>query len=170
MNKIALIYGSDTGNTEDIAKIIKEKWSESEIDLIEVCDISPSDFEDYNNFILGLPTWYDGELQSDWETIFEDFNEINFSDKTVAIFGLGDQSCYPEYFVDGIGIIAESALSNGAKIIGKWPTVGYDFSESRAKIEDEEFFYGLAIDEDNESDLTEARLNEWISIIEKQFN
>lgn len=170
MSKIALIYGSETGNTEDVAKAIIEKWPNDEIELIEACDLDPSDFENYDNFILGLSTWNDGDLQSDWEDFFDDFEEIDFSNKTVAVFGLGDQSSYPDYFVDGMGIVAQSALNNGAKIIGNWPTEGYDFSESKAKIEGKDLFYGLAIDEDNESELTDARLDEWISIIVNEFN
>ena len=170
MDTIALIYGTDTGMTADVADIIEERWTASELEVMEVCDVSPSDFERFDHLILGLSTWYDGDLQSDWETFFEEkFQTIDFTGKTVAIFGLGDQECYAEFFIDGVGILAKVILQNGGKIIGKWPTVDYDFEVSVAKIDNEDAFYGLALDELNEPDKTDDRLDAWLKQIEDEF-
>ena len=79
--RIKLIYGSDTGNTElvteDISKLLDN------IEVTTVADLTSEDW-DHDKFILGIPTWYDGELQSDWEEYFEEFkirertiNQIN---------------------------------------------------------------------------------------------
>ena len=54
-------------------------------------------------------------------------------------------------------------LQAGAKIIGKVPTDGYTFEESKSVIDGK--FCGLAIDEDNESDLTDERLSNWVKQI-----
>ena len=55
------------------------------------------DFNRFDVLILGLSTWYDGDLQSDWEN----------------------------------------------------------------------YFYGLAIDEDNQPELTQERITAWLSILEE---
>lgn len=170
MEKIGLIYGSDTGMTEEVTQSIVDKWTASELEVIEAMNITKEDFERFDNLILGLSTWYDGELQSDWEAFFDDFKEIDFTGKTVAIFGLGDQYGYAEYFVDGIGILAEVIIENGGKVVGKWSSKEYDFSSSKAKIEGEDYFYGLAIDDTNEPDKTPEMLDEWLAQIAKEFS
>ncbi len=168
MKKIGLIYGSDTGMTEEVTHSIID-ISSLNIEVIEVEFVKKNDFERFNNLILGLSTWYDGDLQSDWENYFDEFKTIDFTGKTVAIFGLGDQYGYGEYFIDGVGMLSEVILKNGGNIIGKWPTKGYDYQESKAKIDNEEFFYGLAIDEDNQPELTQERLQKWMKEIEDLF-
>ncbi|MCG1036414.1 flavodoxin [Polaribacter sargassicola] len=170
MEKIALFYGSDTGVTDDITKDFVEYWEEDNLELMEIGYASVDNFNKYNTIILGLSTWYDGDLQSDWETFFDDFKTIDFTGKTVAIFGLGDQIGYAEYFVDGIGILAEVIIENGGKLVGFWSTEGYRFTDSVALIKDNEsMFYGLALDHDNESQLTDERLKTWIKQIKEEF-
>lgn len=169
MDTIGLIYGSDTGMTEEIVSSIIEDWTASEIEVIEAVTVKKDDFKRFDKFILGLSTWYDGDLQSDWEGYFDEFKTIDFTGKTVALFGLGDQYGYAEYFIDGVGILAKVILENGGTIIGKWPTKEYDFETSKAKIENEAFFYGLALDEDNEPDKTPKRLEKWLQQIKEEF-
>lgn len=169
MNTIGLIYGSDTGMTEEITHSIVDNWTASEIDVMEVTNVSVADFEKYDTLLLGLSTWYDGDLQSDWESYYDEFKTVNFSGKTVAIFGLGDQYGYGEYFIDGVGMLAEVILANGGKIIGHWPIKDYDFSESKAEIEGQGLFYGLALDEDNEPELTQERLTTWLDQLAKEL-
>lgn len=166
--KIGLFYGSDTGVTEDIADKIISKWKICPIEkhCVDMCKIE--DFEPYNFIFLGLSTWYYGELQSDWENFVDDFVNIDFTGKTVALFGPGDQYGYDDYFVDGIGIIAEIVLENGGTIIGHFPTKGFDFIKSKALVNDD-FFYGLAIDEDNQHNLTDQRIDQWIRILEEDW-
>ncbi|CAL2075186.1 Flavodoxin [Tenacibaculum dicentrarchi] len=169
MKKVGLIYGSDTGMTEEVTHTIVDQWTLSELEVIEVSNVSPADFERFDFIILGLSTWYDGDLQSDWEDYFDEFKTINFTHKTIALFGLGDQYGYGEYFIDGVGMLAEVVLKNGGKIIGKWPTKDYDFSESKALISPGDLFYGLALDEDNEADLTQNRVHQWIHQLQKEL-
>ena len=165
--KIKLIYGSDTGNTELIAEDIKNLWDE--VEVITVDELTPEDW-DHDKFILGIPTWYDGELQSDWEDYFEEFKKIDFTGKTVAIFGLGDQLGYEEWFCDGIGILAEVILKNGGKSIG-WTDIDetYDLDEKPKSMYNEFKFYGLCLDEDNQPHETTERLKNWIEQIKNEF-
>ena len=165
---IKVIYGSDTGNTElvieDLIKLIDNT------EVTTVADLTPEDW-DNDKFILGIPTWYDGELQSDWEDYFEEFKTIDFTDKKVAIFGLGDQLGYDEWFCDGIGILAKVIMENGGKVIGftkKDDT--YDFDTVPKSLLDENTFYGLCIDEDNQPELTQERLEKWVIQIKNELN
>ena len=165
--RIKLIYGSDTGNTElvteDLVKLL------GDVEVTTVADLTSEDW-DHDKFILGIPTWYDGELQSDWEDYFDEFKTIDFTDKIVAIFGLGDQLGYEEWFCDGIGILAEVVLENGGKVIGyteKDDT--YELEETPKSLVDDSTFYGLCLDEDNQGELTQQRLEKWITQIKEVF-
>ncbi|CAA0180698.1 flavodoxin [Tenacibaculum maritimum] len=166
--KIGLIYGSDTGITEEITHAIVDYWDSCELEVIDVQNTKKEDFTNHNILFIGLSTWYDGDLQSDWELYFEEFKTIDFTNKIIAFFGLGDQYGYGEYFIDGVGILAKVVLKNGGKIVGLWPTEGYDFSASKA-LYNETLFYGLAIDEDNEPELTKSRLTTWLASLKKEL-
>lgn len=171
LKTVGLFYGSDTGMTEDVVDTIMEMWTASQLEVIEIGEALVGDFARFDKLILGLPTWFDGDLQSDWEAFFEDhFQQIDFAGKKVAIFGLGDQYGYEDFFVDGIGILARVVIANGGEVIGLWPAAGYIYSESKAEVdEDYTLFYGLAIDDLNEPELTEERLKQWILQLEQEF-
>ena len=165
--RIKLIYGSDTGNTElvteDITKLLDD------VEVTTVADLTPEDW-DHDKFILGIPTWYDGELQSDWEDYFEEFKTIDFKGKVIALLGLGDQIGYDEWFCDGIGILAEVIIKNGGQVIGfTEKDDSYEFEDSKALVDDDTL-YGLAIDEDNQPELTQERLKKWVEQLKKEFN
>lgn len=166
--KIGLFFGSDTGITEEITTKIINKWSIGMIDKHNIADCSAKDFDAYNYIFLGLSTWYYGELQSDWEDFFEEFKTIDFTGKTVCLYGPGDQYGYDHYFVDGIGILAEVVVENGGNIIGHFPSKGFEHEESKAQVNDN-YFYGLALDDDNEPEKTDERINQWIGILESEW-
>jgi len=162
--KIGLIYGSDTGYTDQVSNGIKSYFENFDITLHEIHLIDKKTILMYDFLIFGVPTWNIGELQSDWDYYFEEFKKINFSGKLIAIFGLGDQIGYEDNFVDGIGILAKEIIKNNGKIIGEWSSKGYEFKKSKG-LKDENNFYGLAIDEDNQYDQTEERIKKWCNLI-----
>ena len=167
--KIGLFYGSDTGRTKAVAEVINEVLSkELDIDMYDVVDFDPEEIKKYDYLILGLSTWHDGELQSDWDTNFSQFSEIDFTGKTVALYGLGDQIVYCEYFVDGVGIIGQQVLDAGGKLIGKWPSEDYLHTDSKAELE-EGYFCGLALDEDTEEEKTPERIDGWCAQVLEEF-
>ncbi|ELR97653.1 flavodoxin FldA [Gloeocapsa sp. PCC 73106] len=168
MAKIGLFYGTQTGNTQTIAELIqRELGGDSVVDLIDIADAETDDFSNYEYVIVGCPTWNVGELQSDWEGFYEDLDKINFQGKKVAYFGPGDQIGYSDNFQDAMGILEEKIASLGAKTVGYWPVDGYDFNESKAVRNGK--FVGLAIDEDNQSELTNSRVKTWVSQIKGEF-
>jgi flavodoxin I len=168
MEKIGLFYGSDTGCTEAVAEMIKDQIGDDIIDLYDVYDVDADDFNKYDKWIIGLSTWHDGQLVSAWDDYFDDYENLNFEGKTIAFFGLGDQYGYSNYFIDGVGILGKVALEKGAKLIGYWSTDGYEHDESKAEVEGGQFM-GLAIDEDNQDELTEERVTKWVNQIKGEF-
>ena len=75
---------------------------------------------------------------------------------------------YDEYFVDGIGVLAKVIVENGGSIIGNWPREDYSFAESKALV-NEDYFYGLPIDQDNEDELTLGRLEKWVEQLKNEI-
>ncbi len=162
--KIAIVYGSTTGNTEAAAEKIREELSDA--DLINVSQCNRSTLENYDLLVLGTSTWGIGDIQDDWAGALDDLGAANLSGKKVAIFGLGDQQSYSDSFVDGIGDLYKKAKSAGAEIIGFWPTDEYSFSSEKPVIDGE--FAGLPLDEDNEPEKTDERIHEWIAQIKQE--
>ena len=168
INNISIIYGSDSGCTEEIAKKIGHKLGICDSLIKEVSETKEADFTKFKTLILGVSTWYIGDLQYDWDNFFEEFKKIDFTGVNVALFGLGDQYGYSYNYVDGVGILAEVVLKNGGNVFGHWPNKGYQFDESRGLL-DEKTFYGLALDEDNEPEYTEERINRWVAQIKEEL-
>ena len=165
--KTAIFYASSTGNTSNIANVIAQELNIS--DVFDIADVSLERINEYSNIILGISTWGDGDLQDDWDDNFDELKNIDFSSKTVALFGLGDQDGYPDTYLDAMGILYSQIKSKGANIVGQWKRDdSYEFDESKALIDDE--FIGLALDEDNQDDLTNDRVSKWILDIKNKFN
>jgi len=164
MPGIGLFFDTDTGNTRKIAKMIKKQFDDDQIDLKNILKVEPEDFEKYSAFIIGTPTLGDGELPENWDAFLPNFDGLDFNGKTIALFGLGDQQEYGHEFVDAMGILYEKFEDLGASFIGAWSTEGYEYEVSRAELEDGEFV-GLVIDQDNQSDLTNERVEKWLADI-----
>lgn len=169
MSKIGLFYGSDTGNTETIAGLMHHKIGAEKADIFDVYDVGVSKFENYNHIIIGLSTWHDGQLVSAFDDIIDEFKDVDFTDKKVALFGLGDQFGYADYFIDAVGTLGVIIENQGGQLIGEWPTDDYDYENSKAD-KGNGFFMGLALDEDNQDDFTEERINKWITLVLKAFS
>ena len=123
----------------------------------------------YDFLILGIPTWDYGELQEDWETHWDELDQIDFTGKQVAVYGLGDQVGYPEWFQDALGYLWAKVKNQGATMVGAWPNEGYTFDESKALSEDQSQFVGLALDDENQLDLTDDYIERWCQQICAEF-
>ncbi|MBP0000709.1 MAG: flavodoxin FldA [Cyanobacteria bacterium SID2] len=168
MAKIGLFYGSTTGNTESAAEAIQDALGgDSVVEIYNIADVDPSDLENYENLIVGSSTWNIGELQSDWDGCFDELDNLNLSGKKVAYFGVGDQIGYSDNFQDAMGLLEEKIAGLGGQTVGYWPTDGYDFSESKAVKNGK--FVGLALDDDNQDDLTEERIQQWVAQLKSEF-
>jgi len=168
MAEIGLFYGTQTGNTQTAAETMqKEFGGESLVELIEISQADLSDFEKYPSIIIGCPTWNVGQLQDDWDSFFDQLDEIDFSGKRVAYFGEGDQVDYADSFQDAMGMLEEKISEQGGETVGYWSTEGYDFTESKAVRDGKSV--GLALDEDNQSELTDERIKAWVAQLKQEL-
>lgn len=167
--QVGLFFGSDEGNTEAVAYRIARRLGEDVVDVYDIADVTQLEFAQYQNIILGIPTWDFGQIQSDWEEFWDDISEVPMEGKTVALFGLGDQFGYGDFFLDAMGMLHDVVAASGANIIGHWPTAGYDYDASKAEVPGEEMFVGLGLDEDQQPELTAQRLDAWCTQIHKAF-
>ena len=161
----SIFYASSTGNTEFVAKMIKKQLKDFE--LIDIAADGISKIDECDSLIIGVSTWGEGDLQDDWEDCYDELQEIDFSNKTVALFGLGDQESYGDEFVNALGTIYDVVSKDGGSIVGFTSIDGYEFEESTAVRNGE--FVGLVIDEDNQPKLTELRVENWIKEIENNL-
>ena len=168
--KIGIFYGSNTGNSEAICDRIQETLGEEIVELFNVADTDPNKILEYNHIIIACPTWYDGELQEDWIEFLPKIATLDLNGKKIVMFGMGDQVGYSDYFLDALGIIAEDLIKAGAKIEGEWSADGYDFNKSKGLMPDGKHFYGLGLDEENQSDLHDSRLEKWFEMLLPIFN
>ncbi len=167
MEKVAVIYGSSTGNTESIAKNIVKILGEN-AEAINASKISSDLISGYSNLILGTSTWGLGDLQDDWDGSLSVLESCDLKGKTVALFGLGDSASYPDTFIDGVGALYNTIKDKDCKVVGEVVTDSYTFDDSTALVDGK--FIGLPIDEDNESNLTSDRLKQWLDNIIPNFN
>ncbi|MDR2651912.1 MAG: flavodoxin [Prevotellaceae bacterium] len=167
MKNIAIIYGSSSGNTKNVASKIAQKLSGENVLLKDVADVNFADLANYPNIILGVSTWGIGDFQEDWAGRVAELKNIDLTGKTLAFFGLGDSSSFSDTFNDGMGILYEAVEGKGFKLAGEFSTCGYSFDASRA--EKGGSFVGLALDEDNESNLTNQRLDAWLADVIPQL-
>ena len=165
MARIGIFYGSSTGNTEVVAEKIRVLFGK-DAETNNIDSASKEDIEKYDFLIFGTSTWGIGDMQDDWEDFINVLEDVNFNKKKVAFFGLGDQVNYADSFVDGMGAIYD-AIYDRVDIVGAWPLESYTFNESAAQKNGK--FIGLAIDKENQADLTDTRITEWVDLLKKSF-
>lgn len=159
MKKTGIFYGSSSGTTEDIAQRIASRLGVETTDIHNVGDAPASAAEAYEVLILGTSTWGVGDLQDDWDSFLPKLKKVDLSAKTIALFGTGDSSSFSDTFCDGMGIIYNQLKATGAAFSGAVSTDGYSFDDSVAAADGS--FVGLALDEVNESELTDKRILQW---------
>ncbi len=172
MDKIAILFGPTGGNTEKAARMVAKAFGENLADLIPVKDAQESDLKPYFSIVFGGPTigthtWSDPNQKDDWDLFLTRLYKMNLTGKSCAVFGLGDQVSYSFMFVDDIGIIADHIVLAGGKLVGFVNPEGYSFDESKAFRNSE--FLGLPLDEDNEPELTQERINRWVALLKTEF-
>jgi flavodoxin I len=176
MSRIGLFFSSSTGNTRRIAKSIKKRFDDDTMaDALNVNKASAGLVAGYSHLILGTSTLGGGQLPGlstdcmggGWEEFLPQLKDVDFSGKTVALFGLGNQDKYPDEFVDAMGEIYHFVVARGARVVGAWPADDYDFIASKALVNDE--FVGLVLDQENQKILTDARVDTWLKQIAPEF-
>jgi flavodoxin I len=160
MAEIGIFFGSTTGKTRMAAEAIQQAFGRGRVDLFDIAKATPSDLSSYRLLILGVSTWGIGDLQDDWDINLNLLEQVDFSGKRVALFGLGDASGYPDSFLDAMGSLYEAVRKHGVETIGHWSAEDYLFTASRAINEGR--FVGLALDADNEDHMSRQRISQWV--------
>ena len=158
MSKTFVVYGSSTGTCEAIAQTIGEKLGAN---VINVSDLTVNDVKEADNLVLGTSSWGAGEMQDDWYDGVKVLKEAGLSGKKVAVFGGGDSASYSDTFCGGMKELYDAAEAAGATMVGNdVSTDGYTYDDSDSVVDGH--FIGLALDDVNEDDQTEARIDAWI--------
>lgn len=167
MNRTAIIYSFNTRKTGKIAERIKEEFHDDQVVPVNAEDLTQETFTSFDQIIMGVPTWFDGELPNYWDEFLPTLEDLDLSGKKIALYGLGDQKGYPENFVDGMGIMAGILEARGATLVGFTSVKGYEFESSRALRGSQ--FTGLAIDYENQGSMNMERVANWVAQLKKEF-
>jgi flavodoxin I len=172
MNKIALIYWPEGGNVETVADKFVGRFDGKEVVKVSLGKIDIKILQECSHWIVGGSTvgshvWEDASDSNKWNDFFHLLDKIDMANKTVAFYGLGDQILYPNHFVDGLGLLQEEFEKRKTRIIGRWPVNGYEFNDSNGA--EDGMFFGLALDQDHQEELTDARVEQWMKIIGPEF-
>ena len=165
MKKTCVIYGSSTGTCEDIAKRIASKLNNAEV--VDAAKLNVETIAAYDNLLLGTSTWGAGEMQDDWYDGVKALKAADLNGKTIALFGCGDSESYCDTFCGGMAELYKAVEGKGANLVGMVSADDYNFEDSEAVIDGE--FVGLALDEMNESDKTDERIDAWIESFKAQL-
>ncbi len=156
---------------ETCAKKIAGQLNDYAVEMHSLNAIKALDLPFYDLVIVGGSTvgadiWENAADNNLWFDFFARLDNAHLNGKPVAIFGLGDQVLYPGHFVDGMRVIKNEFDRIGATLVGRWPTGGYDFTASES-VEDDKFM-GLALDEDQQPELTDQRVEQWVEQIVRE--
>lgn len=160
MKKTVVVYGSSTGTCEAIAEKIGAKLG---AEVMNVQDLTADVVAANENLILGTSTWGAGELQDDWYDGLKVLQSADLNGKVIALFGCGDCESYGDTFVGGLGELYDGIKQSGARIVGSVSTDGYTFDDSAAVVDGK--FVGLPLDDVNEDNMTDGRIDAWIAQI-----
>ncbi len=160
MGKTIVVYGSSTGTCEAIAGKIAEKLG---VEAINVSDLAADVIAENDNLLIGTSTWGAGELQDDWYDGVDTLKGADLSGKVVAVFGCGDSASYSDTFCGAMKELYDAAKAGGATVVGEVDIDGYTFDDSDAVVDNK--FVGLALDDINEDDKTDGRIDAWLEQI-----
>jgi len=173
MSKTAVFYSPVGGNVNNVANMLGEMIGNDKVDIIPVKEVESKDLDKYTQMILvgstvGTDHWNNEIIVDEWPEFFRKTEKMGFGHKKVAIVGLGNCVLYPEHFADGMAVLCEEVKKQHGEVLGKVEAEGYDFMDSES-LDEDGFFCGLPIDEDNEDELTAERLEKWISHLKPDF-
>lgn len=120
MNKVAIIFGTTTGNTERTAEIIKGRLeiTAKEIEVKNVTEVSVNELTaDHDLVLLGCAVYgFDSiELQDDFQEFYKKINGIQLGGKPYAVFAPGDSS--HEFFCRSVEMLQEKMDELGGKMV-----------------------------------------------------
>lgn len=164
MKTVGIFFGTNGGKTQEVVDIVAAQLGDAQVfDVADGIDA----IEMFDNIILASPTYGLGDLQDDWANVIDELADIDFSDKTVALIGVGDAALFAGNFVESMMHLYNAVEPKGAKIVGMTSTDGYDFDASEAVIDDK--FMGLAIDASFDEDEITSKVESWVENLKEEL-
>lgn len=166
MKKTGLFYAPAGGSVERVAQKIIDIIASDQLDsFLLTQDSQPQQLLAYDTLLFGISTvgrdrWDSAYGKIGWDFFLPRLNDIDLNQKKVAIFGLGNHILYPNNFVDALGWLGQKVLDRNGNLVGWCDPDNYEFDDSEGLINGR--FPGLPLDEDNDNDLTDNRLNAWL--------
>jgi len=172
MANVGIFCGTAGGTSLLVAEALVEAFGLEEDDLINM----EEDFDDieqmleYDVLFIGSSTWGQGDVHHEWvdPQLEIESDGIDFSGKTVALFGAGDCVKHGEHFCSALGKLYKTFTNAGANVVGFVDASDYKYESSLAEMDGK--LCGLAIDQHNEEDKTETRIQNWISSLKEQIS
>ncbi|MBN2816870.1 MAG: flavodoxin domain-containing protein [Campylobacterales bacterium] len=124
MSKMGLFYTGSYTNVAESVQEIQKRLSCLDLDMQVVHNCLQKSLFKYDLLLFGIPNWCDGVVEDDWNSYLENLTEEHLFNKSVAIFGLGEEE-YCESFVDAMQTIYSKVSRHGSVIVGTWPPKGY---------------------------------------------
>lgn len=164
-----IFFGSDTGNTENIAKMIQKQLGK---DVADVHDIAKAAKKIWK--LMTFCCWASQHGITAKRSV-TGMTSSRLSKRLISTANwlrclvVVTREDYAEYFCDALGTIRDIIEPRGATIVGHWPTAGYHFEASKG-LADDDHFVGLAIDEDRQPELTAERVEKWVKQISEELH
>lgn len=114
MALVKIVYASMTGNTEEIADIVRNKFEElgHTVDVSECTAVDAADFEDADVAIIATYTYGDGDLPDEIVDLYEDLADLDLSGKVYGVVGSGDS--FYDYFCKSVDEFDDQFALTGA--------------------------------------------------------
>lgn len=166
-----IFYSTIGGDTGTCAKAIGKEVgaTPAEIESVSVDEVMKHD-----SLIIGSPTWNTGadteRSMTAWDQwLYDELPKLDLKGKKLAVFGCGDQMGYTFNYCDAVGELYDTFTAQGIDAsYGRTSTEGYAAVESKAKVGDEDKWYGCLFDEVNQSDQTEDRAKKWAAQLKEE--
>ena len=98
MTVAKIVFASMTGNTEEIADIVADKFRDLgvEVDVDECTTVDAEDFLEADIAVVATYTYGDGELPDEIQDFYEDLAGLDLKGKLYGVVGSGD-TFYDEF-------------------------------------------------------------------------
>jgi Flavodoxins len=92
MTKVKIVFASITGNDEDIAYVLTEKFEElgCDVDMSEVSQTDAADFEDADICVIASYTYDQGIVPDEALDFYDDMQDLDLANKVYGTCGSGD--------------------------------------------------------------------------------
>lgn len=99
MEKITILWGSQSGNAQNLAHVIAESLSDHEVEVFDMSEIEPEEILSLKTLVIVTSTYGDGEAPdnaSEWYSYLKFAENVRLEHLQYAVLGLGD-TYYPHF-------------------------------------------------------------------------